>query len=175
MNEKELKKYDKHVRQEIYYRSQRPCDGETVLMAFIVKHQNAFPKLVNYPYLLEFEYDVIPRRTDKGRGDLIFTDGKSNYLIVETKFLTEKTGRNPRNANRKRKRKRDVEKQAPKYCSYFSVKYPNTKVTYQIIISKLLQPNIYTKYLKFRTKLKHKWLEREKIVYLENKDKEMDT
>ena len=174
MNEKELKKYDKHVRQEIHYRSQRPCDGETVLMAFIVKHQNEFSELVNYPYLLEFEYDVIPGRTDIGRGDLIFTDGVNNYLILETKFLTESTGDTARTARRKQRRR--VEEQAPKYCHYFKIKYPKANANYHIITTETFPSlDLYNRFLTFKLKLEQKWLEREKIVYPENKDEETST
>ncbi len=44
------------------------------------------PVLKNFIYIYDYEWEVIPGRTDKKKGDLIFTDGKNNFLIVECKL-----------------------------------------------------------------------------------------
>ena len=44
------------------------------------------PILKNFIYIYDYEWEVIPGRTDKNKGDLIFTDGKNNFLIVECKL-----------------------------------------------------------------------------------------
>ena len=44
------------------------------------------PILKNFIYIYDYEWEVIPGRTDKRKGDLIFTDGKNNFLIVECKL-----------------------------------------------------------------------------------------
>ncbi|MBN1328581.1 MAG: hypothetical protein JXA54_03820 [Candidatus Heimdallarchaeota archaeon] len=169
MTEKELLKYDKQVRSEVLNRSQRPCDGETVLMAFINKYQQEFPVLAKYPYLLEFEYDVIPGRTDIGHGDLIFADGKNAFLIVETKYLTESSGKTAC-ATRNRQRGK-MEEQSSKYCYYFKITYPKADANYLIITSKSFPSyDLYNKYLKFKENLKIKWLVRDNILYPTNKE-----
>ncbi len=42
--------------------------------------------LKNFIYIYDYEWEVIPGRTDKNKGDLVFTDGKNNFLIVECKL-----------------------------------------------------------------------------------------
>jgi len=44
------------------------------------------PFLKNFIYIYDYEWEVIPGRTDMNKGDLVFTDGSDNYLIVECKL-----------------------------------------------------------------------------------------
>jgi len=44
------------------------------------------PFLKNFIFIYDYEWEVIPGRTDKNKGDLVFTDGKNNFLIVECKL-----------------------------------------------------------------------------------------
>ncbi len=46
---------------------------------------NRRPELINYKYIYDYEWEVKQGETHKGKGDLIFTDGNENYLIVECK------------------------------------------------------------------------------------------
>ncbi|WP_104545313.1 hypothetical protein [Chroococcidiopsis sp. TS-821] len=43
--------------------------------------------LPNYPYVIEDEWEVEAGRTDKGRGDLVFTDGTGCFAVVEVKWI----------------------------------------------------------------------------------------
>ncbi|MHA1124885.1 MAG: hypothetical protein ACTSO7_06555 [Candidatus Heimdallarchaeota archaeon] len=166
MTNKELQKYDKQVRKEIYLRVQRPVDEETVLMSFIVSHQKHIPTLCDFPYLLEFEYEIIPGKSNLGRGDLLFSDGENNFLIVETKYLKKKTTGKTKNKNTtRRKQRRKAEKQVIEYSHDLKNKYPQAKTNSLIIYDETLEPPIHKLFLKYQQELQQKWLEREKIVY----------
>jgi len=64
--------------------------------------------LPDYPYVIEDEWEVEPGRTDRGRGDLVFTDGAGCFAVVEVKWLdlesTGRTGTTKRTSNRKKRR-----------------------------------------------------------------------
>jgi len=44
------------------------------------------PSLQQFRYIYDYEWEMFPERIDKGKGDLVFTNGKNNFLIVECKF-----------------------------------------------------------------------------------------
>lgn len=44
------------------------------------------PILKSFVYIYDYEWEAVPGRTDKNKGDLVFTDGKNNFLIVECKL-----------------------------------------------------------------------------------------
>ena len=48
--------------------------------------EERMPDLKKFVYLYDYEWEAIPGRTDKNKGDLVFTDGKNNFLIVECKL-----------------------------------------------------------------------------------------
>jgi Holliday junction resolvase-like predicted endonuclease len=73
-----------------------------------------------YPLLIEYEWEVQESRTDRGRGDLVFTDGHGRFAVVEVKMiqgetLTGPTARANRNQNRKK-----LEEQASFYCEEYA-------------------------------------------------------
>ncbi|NJN87461.1 MAG: hypothetical protein HC881_15580 [Leptolyngbyaceae cyanobacterium SL_7_1] len=78
--------------------------------------------LPNYPYVIEDEWEVEPGRTDRGRGDLVFTDGNGRFAIVEVKWIdlqsTGRTGSTRRGSNRKKRR--TVEEQAASYAEIYA-------------------------------------------------------
>ena len=43
------------------------------------------PQFRKYKYAYDYEWEVVQGRTDKGKGDLVFTDGLGKFLIVECK------------------------------------------------------------------------------------------
>lgn len=45
------------------------------------------PKLADFPLIHDYEWEVECGRTDLGRGDLVYTDGKGNFAVVEVKFI----------------------------------------------------------------------------------------
>ncbi len=74
--------------------------------------------LEGYPYVIDDEWEAVPDRGDRGRGDLVFTDGHGAYAVVEVKYIdledTERRGSTRRTSNRKKRRK--VEEQARAYA-----------------------------------------------------------
>lgn len=83
---------------------------------------NSKQLIPNYPYVIEDEWEVEPGRTDKGRGDLIFTDGISCFAVIEVKWIDiESAGRNgstKRESNRKKRR--TVQDQAISYANIYA-------------------------------------------------------
>jgi len=72
--------------------------------------------LENFPYLVLYEWEVVPDRSEFGKGDLVFTNGCGVYAVVETKYINcahGRTSRKQRNHHRKK-----VFEQANKYRRY---------------------------------------------------------
>ncbi|MCU0569897.1 MAG: hypothetical protein MUF49_25410 [Oculatellaceae cyanobacterium Prado106] len=99
-------------------------NGEYVLKRELVLMREQL--LPNYPYVIEDEWEVEPGRTDKGRGDLVFSDGMGRFAVVEVKWLdlldheqseSTRNGDTRRVSNRKKRRK--VEKQALEYAKAY--------------------------------------------------------
>jgi hypothetical protein len=44
-----------------------------------------------YPLLVEYEWEVEESRTDRGRGDLVFTDAQGHFAVVEVKMIQGET------------------------------------------------------------------------------------
>ena len=86
--------------------------------------QNSQTLLPTYPYLFRYEWDVIPDWSHTGCGDLVFTDGRGNYAIVEVKHIPQSSGRTIR-TRRNRKRK-DVIIQARWYARNFTTHFHRT-------------------------------------------------
>jgi hypothetical protein len=96
--------------------------SESQLMAFVITNSNEITILKNYPYLFSVEYMVRSPYSQFGKGDLIFTNGKNHFLIVELKYLTKNSGRTAQTSRRKHRRK--VEEQAFRYGCYFKRRHP---------------------------------------------------
>lgn len=94
-------------------------NGEYALKRKLVL--NSTKLLPDYPYVIEDEWEVQPGRTDRGRGDLVFTDGSGSFAVVEVKAIdlesTERTGTTKRVSNRKKRR--TVEEQAFRYAEIY--------------------------------------------------------
>lgn len=70
--------------------------------------------LPEHPWLVAFEWEVTPGFTQRGKGDLVFSDSVGNLVVVETKWLREGPGkqtRTKRNAGRVK-----VREQARRYA-----------------------------------------------------------
>lgn len=84
--------------------------------------------LPDYPFLVDNEWECEPGRADEGRGDLVFTDGKGRFAVVEVKYLVlnEHGSADGRNSNTRRnsntKKRRKVEDQAREYAKKLQVK-----------------------------------------------------
>lgn len=62
--------------------------------------------LPTFPFVVDDEWDVVPGKTDQGRGDLVFTDGAGCFAVVEVKFIdlgrSGPTARSKRTGSRKK-------------------------------------------------------------------------
>lgn len=98
--EKTLQKHlDKHPPCRPGCNEKEKCKlAEKALQNHLVKHPPD-----PYKDLAEREWSVEPGRADKGKGDLVFSHGKKEYLVVETKNLPTATGRTARTSRTQRR------------------------------------------------------------------------
>lgn len=92
------------------------CDWEKILFKI--------PVLTKYTYIFDYEWEVHEyvkgRKTTIGKGDLVFTDGGDNYLIVELKYLDLYEPGKTARTNRTNKRNKNL-KQQRNIWNYFKV------------------------------------------------------
>ncbi|TKJ21034.1 MAG: hypothetical protein CEE43_11235 [Promethearchaeota archaeon Loki_b32] len=99
---------------------------QTILLENSSKNSNRMDEvLIKYCYIFDYEWDVVSGMSQYGVGDLVFTDGNENYLVIEVKQLSYGSGRNQCVARRKARRR--VEEQAIKYMNAFRKKHPEAK------------------------------------------------
>jgi len=110
----EYKETDQRLRKKILTREYTPeTEAEitfNITMCNIFKH--------TYPYLYKHEWEVVEGRSQHGRGDLVFTNGKNSYLIVECKYINQNGGKTARSARRQKRRKAEL--QAWRYAEIFA-------------------------------------------------------
>ena len=146
---------DKFWRKHLKRRIRTPCNEETLLLAFCLEHQQEIPEIVGYPLVIKYEYELVPGRSDCGKGDLVLSDGKENYLIVEAKYLTLKTGRNPRNANREKRNY--AEKQKERNLRDFRWKHPEVTAQGYILTNKKLSEELQKVFEEYRQEYELSW------------------
>ena len=85
-----------------------------------------------YPLLFDYEW-----RNPLGLGDLIFTDGYNNFLIVEVKTLETEVGTRigKRNRERIRRKRRHVEEQTECYSRQWHELNPQVKKTVGVCVT----------------------------------------
>ncbi len=115
--------------------------SEVQLMLYVITNSKEIKILRNYPYLFAVEYLVQPPYSQFGKGDLIFTNGKNHFLIVELKYLTKNTGRTAQTSRCKHRRK--VEKQALHYGRCFKRRYPECTIAALAITNQNLKHKYY--------------------------------
>lgn len=142
----------------------RPCSNEKLLIAFCIKNQSEIHSIAKYSYIMEYEYLIEPARPDKGRGDLLLSDGKSNLLVVEVKYLPygNKSDRSKRSKARK-----TVKEQTQRYCALIREKHPNSKVDSIALTNDLLKntPGLVERFNVFMEKKKRLWNKRKLALY----------
>jgi len=116
MNVDEAQRRDKVLRA---YFEGRDWDGPGEFQLKRTLARDGHEALSRYPYLVDDEWEVEPGHTNKGRGDLVFTDGHGGWATVETKWIDGGTdGGSSKTRRRTRTKKRKtVEEQAVKYAS----------------------------------------------------------
>lgn len=82
--------------------------------------------LPDYRYVIDDEWEVEPGRTQHGKGDLVFTDGRGFFAVVEIKYIdligTHRTGSGKTKRRNNNKKRNKVKEQAPKYLELLSKK-----------------------------------------------------
>ena len=116
--------------------------SESQLMAFVITNSKEITILKEYPYLFAFEYMVQPPFSQFGRGDLIFTNGNNQFLIVELKYLTRNSGRTSQTSRRRHRRK--VEEQALRYGRCFKKEHPECNIAALAITNENLNHKYYS-------------------------------
>ena len=108
----EIKNRNKTIRDYITGRTWDK-NSEFLLIRQIVNGEIIQNYLENYPYIYDYEWEVIDGYTNYGKGDMVFTDAHGNFLIIECKFINlNDTGKTAR--TKRRKNRRHIEKQTPK-------------------------------------------------------------
>ena len=118
MNQKEIEYRDQLIR---HYLQQQNWDdsGEFSLKRKLI--ENSHQLLPDFPYIIDDEWEVESGRSDRGVGDLIFTDSQGNFAIVEVKWINNQATGKTASVKRTKKR-RKVENQAIKYAQIYSTK-----------------------------------------------------
>ena len=127
MKIKDMKQRDDRLRSKILNNTSNHSH-EFRLVQEIIKKQKTVcgGRLKRYPYIFNYEYCMIPGQSNTGKGDLIFTDKRDNYMVMEVKYLdfyqSGKTAKNRRTKHRKK-----VKTQTKKYMKELSSFYPGAK------------------------------------------------
>ena len=99
---------------------------EFLLIRQIVKGDIIENYIDKYSYIYDYEWEVIDGFTNYGKGDLVLTDAQDNFLIIECKYINlDETGKTAR--TKRRKNRRHIEMQTPKYITAFKWKTPEAK------------------------------------------------
>ena len=84
--------------------------------------------LMKYPFVYDYEWFVEKNYSNMGRGDIVLTDGKNNFLIIEFKYIDKSLIGRTQRVKRTRKRK-EVKEQATFYKNAFKKLNPGAKCT----------------------------------------------
>ena len=80
------------------------------------KHENQEWLDQNFPFLVQFDYEVVPGFSQYGRGDVVFSDPARNRLLVlQVQYLDHNTSGRSRKTKRTKKRLK-VKEQALEYA-----------------------------------------------------------
>jgi len=137
-------------------------EGEGILVAFLILRQSDFKLFKKYPYIYNYEYFVEPPYSHIGKGDLILTSGRKNYLIVEAKYFDNISS--GKTASRRRGQHRsDVRKQAKYFGNAFKNQNPFFNVEYTTLTNDSKRNahfDFYFAFREFQWKKKEEWNQR---------------
>ena len=121
-----IKHKDKIVRNYLIGRNWDK-NKEFLLIQQIIKGKKIKNYLNKFHYIYDYEWEVVYGHNNFGKGDLVLTDGKENFLIIECKYIDlSDTGSTAR--AKRRKKRRHLEEQILKYISAFKRKHPEAKI-----------------------------------------------
>ncbi len=83
--DKEIKHRDKTIRSYILSKNWDKNPEFLIVKEVVQDLAKKKPEFSKFKFVFDYEWEVEPGLSNKGKGDLIFTDGKNNFLIVECK------------------------------------------------------------------------------------------
>ena len=86
-DEQSLKKKDGIIRPYLEFIAASGDEKASVAWAFV----NSTDVLKKWPYICQYEWELIPGRSNEGKGDLVLSNG-TMFLLVETQYLTSLSG-----------------------------------------------------------------------------------
>ncbi|RIA95442.1 hypothetical protein C1645_757586 [Glomus cerebriforme] len=101
---------------------------EANLQNKLVKNfESLFPEnwLLGFKFLYEYNWHPVPNRPDKGRNDIILTNGKGIFAVVETKVLNSYSS--------SYQKLRDVKRQATNYKTMFLERFADDPAVIAVI------------------------------------------
>ena len=100
-------------------------------------------RIHNFPYVWDYEWEVKPGYSQYGKGDLVLTDGKNDFMVLEAKWISRETGKT---AVKRRKESRDkVRDQAKAYRNILQIMHPSCTVSAAILTND--PPDLVLKFL----------------------------
>jgi hypothetical protein len=90
--------------------------------------------LPSHPYLVDYEWDEVPGRTEGGRGDLLFSDGQSRFAVVEVKSVYGSGDITSRRSK--------VDEQARRYRYAVQERFPDAEVSAWVYSDDELYPGL---------------------------------
>lgn len=100
---KEYRIRDKKQRARIFNISANNSSELNLIREVIKKIKKIWNRnLKKYSYVWNHEWCPVIGQTDKGKGDLVLTDGNRNFLVVECKFISYFGNKSNRTHNRKK-------------------------------------------------------------------------
>jgi len=118
--DKKIRHRDKTIRSYILSRNWDNNPEFLIAREVVQDLTKKMPELRKFKFVFDYEWEVEPGLSNKGKGDLIFTDGDNNFLIVECKFRNSK----------------EVRQQTLKYMKLFKVIQNDVKLIMGLAVTK---------------------------------------
>ena len=123
--DKEIIRRDKLIRLYILGRTWDKND-EFLLIQRIINGDIKNELLSKYSYVYDYEWEVFDGASNLGKGDLVFTNDKRDFLIVECKYIDIDDVGSTARRRRTMKRKK-IKEQTEKYIYSFKNKHPEVE------------------------------------------------
>lgn len=123
-----IKRVDENLRINTPYVPGEFIRNESELGNYVLSNSDRIPALRNYPYVIGREYYVYRNFSNKGKGDLLFTDGNGHFLVVEVKFIPNIfPNQNKTNGLRRNMMKKKYVAEQAEYYAMCLMKYVDRK------------------------------------------------
>ena len=138
MNQSEFQRRDQLMR--AYFQG-RDWDGnkEFGLKRHLILNSDEL--LPDYPFVIDDEWEVEPNESQKGKGDLVFTNGAGQFAVVEVKWIDlDSSGKTVR--TRRTKNRKEVAGQAANYAQHFCHRMGGAEVKGYFFTNEDQQPQL---------------------------------